>query len=91
MIKIDPLQLLAIYIPAFKRKGDVVGNRREYADWAVKMEKIIKTIPEGKDEIIAVAEELIRKYPRRPAMIKELNAVVFHRYTSQSQNDNIVT
>jgi hypothetical protein len=76
LIKIYPVQLLAIYIPAFERKGDVAGNRREYADLAIKMGKIIKTIPEGKDEIIAVAEKLIRKYPRRPAMIEELNAVI---------------
>lgn len=92
LIKIYPVQLLAIYIPAFERKGDVVGNRREYADLATKMEKVIRAIPEGGDEIITVAEELIRKYPRRPAMIEELNAVVcFNRYPSRNPNDNIVT
>lgn len=79
LIKIYPIQLLAIYIPAFECKGDVVGNRREYADLANKMEDIIKAIPEGKDEIIAVAEALVRKYPRRPAMIKELNVVIKER------------
>ena len=76
LIKIYPVQLLTIYLPAFEHKGDVVGNRREYADLANKMEKVIRTIPEGKDEIIAVAKGLIRKYPRRPAMIEELNAVI---------------
>lgn len=76
LIKIYPVQLLAIYIPALERKGDVVGNRKEYTDLAIKMEKIIEAIPEGKDEIIAVAEALVRKYPRRPAMIKELNVVI---------------
>jgi hypothetical protein len=76
LIKIYPVQLLTIYLPAFEHKGDVAGNRREYTDLAIKMEKVMRAIPEGKDEIIAVAKGLIRKYPRRPAMIEELNAVI---------------
>jgi len=76
LIKIYPLQLLTIYLPAFEHKGDVAGNRREYADLAVKMKMVMKAIPEGKDEIIAVAKGLIGKYPRRPAMIEELNAII---------------
>ncbi len=79
LIKIYPVQLLAIYLPAFERKGDVAGGRREYADLVIKMEKVIRDIPEGKDEIIAIAEGLIRKYPRRPAMIQELNTLVKKR------------
>ncbi len=79
LVKIYPIQLLAIYVPAFERKGDVAGGRREYADLVIKMEKVIKDIPEGKDEIIAIAEGLIRKYPRRPAMIQELNALIGKR------------
>jgi hypothetical protein len=76
LIKIYPVQLLAIYLPAFERKGDMVGNRREYTDLAIKMDKVIGDIPEGRDEIIAVANGLIRKYPRRPAMIEELNIII---------------
>ncbi|RFS24714.1 hypothetical protein DVR12_05815 [Chitinophaga silvatica] len=76
LIKIYPIQLLAIYIPAFEHKGKVVGNRREYANLAIKMKEVIRAIPEGKDEMIAVAKELILKYPRRPAMIEELNSVI---------------
>lgn len=76
LLNIYPIQLLALYIPAFERKGDIVGNRREYADLAIKMIMVIKAIPEGKDEIITVAAELCRKYPRRPAMIEELNSVI---------------
>lgn len=79
LIKIYPVQLLTIYLPAFEHKGDVVGNRREYADLAIKMGEVMRAIPEGKDEIIAVAKGLIRKYPRRPAMIEELNAVITRR------------
>jgi hypothetical protein len=76
LLKIYPIQLLALYIPAFERKGDKAGNRREYADLAIKMMMVIETIPEGKDEIISIAEELCRKYPRRPAMIDELYKVI---------------
>ncbi len=76
LLNIYPLQLLAIYLPAFERKGDIVGNRREYADLAIKMIMVMETIPEGKDEVIAVAKEINRKYPRRPAMIEELNRVI---------------
>lgn len=76
LLSIYPIQLLALYLPAFERKGDIVGNRREYADLAIKMMMVIETIPEGKDEIISVAEEICRKYPRRPAMIEELRKVI---------------
>jgi hypothetical protein len=40
------------------------------------MKMVIQAIPEGKEQIIAVAERLIQKYPRRPAMIEKLNAIV---------------
>ncbi|WP_220248357.1 SWIM zinc finger family protein [Chitinophaga rhizophila] len=76
LLNIYPVQLLALYLPAFERKGDIVGNRREYADLASKMIMVIETIPVGKDEIIFVAEEICRKYPRRPAMIDELRRVI---------------
>lgn len=79
LLNVYPLQLLALYLPAFERRGDIVGNRREYADLAIKMIMVMETIPEGKDEIIAVAKELNRKYPRRPAMIEELNRVINDR------------
>lgn len=76
LLNIYPIQLLTLYLPAFERKGDIVGNRREYTDLAGKMMMVIETIPEGKDEVIAIAEELCRKYPRRPAMVQELNKVI---------------
>jgi uncharacterized Zn finger protein len=76
LLNIYPLQLLAIYLPAFERKGDTVGSRSQYVDLAIKMKMIMEAVPEGKDEIIAVAKEINRKYPRRPAMIQELNKVI---------------
>jgi len=74
--EVYPLQLLAIYLPAFMRKGDMASNRREYIDLANKMAFVMAAIPEGKEEIIDVAEELKRKYVRRPAMVEELTRVI---------------
>jgi hypothetical protein len=37
------------------------------------MKKIIKEIPFGKEQIMAIAKSLKEKYPRKPAMIDELN------------------
>lgn len=76
LVKEYPSELLAIYLPAFERKGDTAGNRGEYANLASKMKTVIKSIPEGKEKIIAVARNLNQKYPRRPAMVEELNKVI---------------
>ncbi|WP_217603626.1 SWIM zinc finger domain-containing protein [Chitinophaga sp. GbtcB8] len=76
LVKEYPLELLAIYLPAFERKGDTAGNRGEYTNLAGKMKTIIKSIPEGKEKIIAIARNLNQKYPRRPAMVEELNKVI---------------
>ncbi|OMP75000.1 SWIM zinc finger domain-containing protein [[Flexibacter] sp. ATCC 35208] len=71
-----PTELVDLYIPAFERKGDIAGNRVEYANLAGKMKRVIKSIPAGKEKIIGVAKMLSMKYPRRPAMIQELNKVI---------------
>ncbi|NLR56966.1 SWIM zinc finger family protein [Chitinophaga polysaccharea] len=76
LVKVCPLQLLTIYLPAFEREGDVVANRSQYRHLAANVEMVIKAIPEGRDEMIAVVEEINRKHPRRTAMITELNRVV---------------
>lgn len=76
LVKEYPSELLAIYLPAFERKGDTAGNRGEYANLAGKMKTVIKSIPEGKEKIISVARNLNQKYPRRPAMVEELNKVI---------------
>lgn len=76
LVKSYPSELLNMYLPAFKQQGDKVGTRSEYADLAKKMKKVIKDIPEGKEKIIALAEQLKQKMPRRPAMIEEFNKIL---------------
>jgi hypothetical protein len=77
LAKKHPTDLLEIYLTAFEREGDKVGKRRDYADLASKMEKVINDIPEGKEKIRAIAVKLKSKYPRRPAMIDELNRILY--------------
>lgn len=76
LVEIYSLELLAIYLPLFEATGDKANSRREYADLVVKMKRIIKDIPKEKAKITAIAQRLKTKYPRRPAMIDELNKIL---------------
>lgn len=76
LVKKYPADLLEIYLPAFEREGERVNGRRDYADLAGKMIKVMKDIPEGKEKIKAIAQKLKEKYPRRPAMLEELDKVL---------------
>jgi hypothetical protein len=76
LIKRFPKEMLALYLPAFKGYGDDANKRSEYADLAKKMIRIIKDLPEGKEKIQTIVHGLISKYPRRPAMVDELNKVL---------------
>ncbi len=71
-----PMELLTIYLPAFERYGDVSGGRGHFQALANYMNMVMNAIPEGRQEIIALAKKLSRKYPRRPAMTEELQAIV---------------
>jgi len=71
--------LLAIYIPALEEYGVKANSRGEYADLVSKMKRIIKDIPEGKKDVLAVAKHLRERFsvkPRRPAMIEELDEIL---------------
>jgi hypothetical protein len=70
-------ELLQLYIPALERQGDNAGNRSHYAQVAGNMKKIMKALPFGKEQVIDLAKKLKQKYSRRPAMIEELNAVIY--------------
>jgi len=71
-----PDELVQIYIPALELLGDASADRSDYYNLAQLMKQLIKDLPRGKDQIISIAEKLKLKYPRRPAMIDELNKLL---------------
>lgn len=76
LFKEYPGELIEIYLPAFECKADRCNSRSEYAELAGKMKMVIKDIPAAKSKIIALAKKLKQKYPRRPAMIEELDKII---------------
>jgi hypothetical protein len=70
-----PGELIEMYLPAFECKADTSNSRSEYAELAGKMKKVIKDIPVAKPKIIELANKLKQKYPRRPAMLEELDKI----------------
>ncbi len=70
-----PEELLQMYLPALEQDGDDSSNRDHYAALVAKMKQIIKDIPSGREQVLTVAKKLKLKYPRRPAMIDELNGL----------------
>jgi len=73
--KVYPDELLAIYLPLLEAAGDRANSRSEYAHLAATMKNIIKDIPGAKTKIAGIVQILKTKYPRRPAMIEELNNI----------------
>ncbi|MDN3584010.1 SWIM zinc finger family protein [Mucilaginibacter flavus] len=69
-------ELLQLYIPALELQGDEATDRSRYARLVGNMQKIIKAFPHQKEQVVAVAKRLKSKYPRRPAMLDELSAVL---------------
>ena len=76
LVKVYPSELLQIYLPALEAEANHSNGRSGYIHLAARMRKIIEDIPGGKNKIIAVAQKLIQKYSRRPAMVEELNKIV---------------
>lgn len=79
LIKKFPTELLNIYIPTLENYGLKVSDRSGYADLVNKMKRVIKDIPEGKQDILSVARSLKERFstkPRRPAMIEELDKIL---------------
>lgn len=73
LIKIYPNELLDTIIPVLEKEGDRCDGRSQYKDLANKMKSVIKDYPKEKERILEVARKLKIKYPRRPAMLEELN------------------
>lgn len=76
LMKIYPSELSMLYFPLLESAGDKASSRSEYAQLVAKMKMIMKDIPASKSKIIAIAQALKTKYPRRPAMIDELNEIL---------------
>ncbi len=76
LLKKYPSELSLIYFSLLEASGDKANSRSEYAHLVNKMKMIIKDIPASKANIIAIAQKLKIKYPRRPAMIDELNKIL---------------
>lgn len=70
-----PGELVEIYLQAFERRADKCNSRSEYAELAGKMKMVINDIPVAKPKIILLVKNLKQKYPRRPAMIEELDKI----------------
>lgn len=73
LLKAYPNELLDILIPVSEREGDKSEGRSQYKDLANKMKSIMKDYPQEKERILEIAQKLKIKYPRRPAMLEELN------------------
>ena len=71
-----PKELLELYIFAFMQSGKNTSDRRAYAELASNMKMVIKDILEGKDDICAVVQQIIKENPHRLAMIEELKNVL---------------
>lgn len=71
-----PAELLQLYLPGLELQGDEASDRGQYAHLVGVMKKIIKDIPAGEEQIITIAKNLKAKYPRRPAMVDELNKLL---------------
>lgn len=73
LINTYPNELLDSIIPVFEKEGDRSDGRNQYKDLANKMKLVIKDYPKEKERILEVARKLKIKYPRRSAMIEELD------------------
>lgn len=62
-----------LLLPALSRSGDEASNRSGYANLVRVMQKVIKTVPGSRKRILELAQQMKAKYPRRPAMVDELN------------------
>lgn len=70
-----PSELLEIYLPAFEEHCHYADNRSAYRELASTMIKVMKTLPGSDVPIREMALQLIKKYPKRRAMIEELEMV----------------
>ncbi|MFE3868384.1 SWIM zinc finger domain-containing protein [Flavobacterium sp. LS2P90] len=66
-------EMVEVLVPALEKEGEHSEGRSQYKNLVKKMQFLIKDFPESKQKILEVAKKLKVKYPRRPAMLEELN------------------
>ncbi len=71
--------MLTFYLPMLEKMGDNAGDRKQYHDVADLMKKVCQDIDGRQAAIDELAQRLIQKYPRRPAMVEELGKVLRRR------------
>jgi hypothetical protein len=69
-------ELIKLYVPALITDADGSSNRDHYIQLTNTMKKIVDDIPAGKEAIKQTTQSLLVKYPRRPAMVEELNKLL---------------
>ncbi|HEX8577576.1 MAG TPA: SWIM zinc finger family protein [Flavobacterium sp.] len=68
-----PTETMEVLVPALENEGIHSEGRSQYKNLARKMQYLITDFPQSKEKVLEVAQKLKVKYPRRPAMIEELN------------------
>lgn len=68
-----PEEMTGLLLPALSRSADQASNRSGYASLVKTMKQVMKSVPRSRDKILELAQQLKAKYPRRPAMVDELN------------------
>lgn len=74
-----PTEMLALYLPKLEAYGLQTSDRSGYTDLVTKMQLVIKDIPQGREEMLAIARRLREQFsvkPRRPAMLEELDKLL---------------
>jgi len=71
-----PAEMLQLYLAALKQYGQQADNRTDYAHLVEYMQMVMQDIPQSKEPIKALARDLQQQFPRRRAMLQELNKVL---------------
>lgn len=71
-----PQEYLELYFPAINNAAEEANTRNNYKELVRKIKIIIKYYPAAKERILNEVRNLKAKYPRRPAMIEELNRII---------------
>jgi uncharacterized Zn finger protein len=71
-----PAELLALYLPVLTDMAERASDRKGYQALAAQMKRIKQDLADSHTAIDELAAELIRRYPRRPAMKEELGKLL---------------